>query len=338
MTEQTGALSRRSFLTTATAAAGAATFGAPWVARAVGAKYTLRIATLAPQDSSWMRTFRAVGREIKQATGGEVALKLYAGGVMGDEGAMVRKMRTGQLDGAAVTNVGLGDINKQLLMLQLPLLFRNYKELDRVRNAMADTFAKLLYDSGFLLMGWGDVGPLYLFSNSPIARPADIRATKMWVWDADPVSRTVMKVAGVNAIPLSVPDVLPSLQTGVVDAFANSPYGAIALQWYTKAKYVTNLKLAMVIGGSVITRKAWEQLPPAHQAVMKQIADKHHGKLLRRIRADNDAAVKTLTAKGISVVQPKAFGEWKAIANKVRAEMTGSFFDPALVNKMLSLL
>ncbi len=331
-------LSRRRFVQSAAAGSFSLAAGAPWIARGAAAKYTLKWGTLAPKSSTWMRTFAAVGREIKQATGGEVAFKLYPGGVMGDESAMVRKMRTGQLDGAAVTSVGLGDINKQLLMLQLPLLFKSYKELDRVRDAMAGTFGKLLLDSGFVLLGWGDVGPNYLFSNSPIARPADIRATKMWVWDADPVSSTVMKVAGVNAVPLGVPDVLPSLQTGVIDAFSNSPYGAIALQWYTKARYVTNLKLAMIIGGTVMSARSWGGLPAAHQEVIKAIGHKHHHKLLRRIRADNDAAIKTLVSKGIQVVPPQAFSEWKAIADKVRKTMTGSFFDPALIREMTSHL
>ncbi len=139
-------------------------------------------------------------------------------------------------------------------------------------------------------------------------------------------------------MPLGVPDVLPSLQTGVIDAFSNSPYGAIALQWYTKARYVTNLKLAMIIGGTVMSAQSWAGLPAAHQEVIKTIGQKHHHKLLRRIRADNDAAIKTLVSKGIQVVQPQAFSEWKAIADKVRKNMTGSFFEPALIREMMSHL
>ena len=327
--------SRRDFLRAATAGgAFALAGGAPWIARG-GAKYTFKIATLAPQNSTWMNTFRAVGRDIEQATDGEIAFKLYGGGVMGDESAMVRKMRTGQLDGAAVTSVGLGDIHKDVLMLQLPLLFRSYAELDRVRDKMKDKFAKLLADAGFVLLGWGDVGPQYLFSNVPIRTPAEIKATKMWVWDADPISREFMRVAGANAVPLGVPDVLPSLQTGVVNAFSNSPYGAIALQWYSKASYVTDLKLAMVIGGSVLTSKAWNQLPPAHQAAVKRVGEEHHGKLLRQIRSDNDAAVSTLKSKGIQIVAPSDFAQWKAAAETTRANLTGKHFDPALVREML---
>ena len=138
---------RRDFVrATAGVTAFALAGGAPLIARGK-AKYTLKIATLAPKGSSWMKSFEAAARELKKTTDGEAVIKLYGGGVMGDEPAMVRKMRTGQLDGAAVTNVGLGDINKQLLMLQLPLLFKRYSDLDRVRNKMAGTFSRLLQSS-----------------------------------------------------------------------------------------------------------------------------------------------------------------------------------------------
>lgn len=325
---------RRTFVKTAATAAGVALTGAPLVARGA-AKTVLKIATLAPDGSTWHKAFKQVAREIKARTEGAIDIKIYAGGVMGDEPAMVRKMRTGQLDGAAVTSVGLGDINQQLLMLQLPLLFRNDAELDKVRTAMSDKFTKLLADSGFVLSGWGDVGPGFLFSNTPIKQPSDAKSTKMWVWDSDPVSKEVMKIAGVNAVPLGVPDVLPSLQTGVIDAFTNSPYGAIALQWYTKAAYVTNLKLAMTIGGSVMTAKTWESLTDDQRTEMQAVANETHDKLLRRIRSDNKKAMKTLVDKGIQVVEPENMSAWLDLSVKVRENLTGKVFDAELVAEML---
>ena len=337
MTDVTRKPLRRTFLKGTAATTAAVATGFPLIAKAEP-EHKLRIATLAPDGSSWHRAFKQVAREVKTRTDGRVVLKIYAGGVMGDEAAMVRKMRTGQLDGAAVTNVGLGEINKQLLMLQLPLLFRNYKELDRVRDAMSDKFEGMLASAGFRLSGWGDVGAAYLFSNSPIRRPGDAKATKMWVWDTDPVSSEVMKVVGVNAIPLSVPDVLPSLQTGVIDAFLNSPYGAIALQWYTKAAYITNLKLAMTIGGSVMTDKAWGKLSDTDKQILTDISRSTHGKLLKRIRKDNTKAITALKDKGIQVVEPEDFGAWKKVADDVRKNLTGSLFESALVDEMMGHL
>ena len=330
--------SRRTFVKGSAAATAAAVTGFPLIAKGAPL-HKLRIATLAPDGSTWHKAFKQIAREVKDKTDGAVAIKIYAGGTMGDEPAMVRKMRTGQLDGAAVTNVGLGVINQQLLMLQLPMLFRNYAELDRVRNAMSGTFEGLLQKEGFLLDGnWGDVGFTYLFSNTPIRVPADAKKTKMWMWDGDPVSRQVMKVTGVNAVPLAVPDVMSSLQTGMIDAYLNSPYGAIALQWYTKAQYITDLKLAMTIGGSVLSMKSWEKLSPEIQQILHDVSQAKNKALLKRIRRDNKKAMTALVDKGIEVVKPQDFGEWKRVADEVRTGLTGNVFEPALIDEMMGHL
>ncbi len=297
----------------------------------------LKMASLAPKGSSWANTLEAAGREIKEKTGGEVQFKIYAGGVMGDEGAMVRKMRTGQIAGGALTSVGLGDIEPQLLMLQLPLLFKNEKQLDYVRGKMGPKFKTLMDKKGFKILAWGDVGFNYLFANTPIQTPEDAKKTKMWVWDADPISKEVMKVAGVNATPLGVPDVLPSLSTGVINGFINSPYGAVALQWYTKATYATNFKMAVTIGAIVISNKAWDKIPEKHRAVVAEVAKKHEAKLLKQIRRDNQAAAKTLKKKGIKFVDiaPGSFPKWKKLSDTVRSNLAGKLFDKALLNEML---
>ncbi len=329
--------SRRRFVQTSAAAGAAVTFGVPLLAKA-GSEHTLKIATLAPDGSSWHKAFKSVGLQIKEKTGGAVTIKVYAGGVMGDEKQMVRKIRTGQLDGAAVTSVGLGEINKQLLMLQLPLLFRSYDELDRVRSSMKSKFDALLEKGGVRMTGHGDVGFAYLFSNTPIRKPSDAKSTKMWVWEDDPVAKETMKVAGVNAVPLSLPDVLGGLQTGIVDAFPNSPYGAIALQWYSKAAYITNLKLSMSIGGSIISTDSWNKLGSQYQDVINEITESTHLKLLKRIRSDNQKAITTLKDKGIEVIEPEDFAAWKKVADTVRTNLTGSLFDKALVDEMMGLL
>ena len=331
------AATRRRFIRTTAAASAATILGAPYIAR--GAAKTLRIATLAPDGSSWHKAFEETAREVYARTNKELEIVIYAGGTMGDEGAMVRKMRHGQLDGAAITSVGLGEINKQLLMLQLPLLFANDSQLDYVRGQMSSTFEGLLDAGGFRLAAWGDLGFIYLFSNTPVKTPDDIKSTKMWVWDTDPVSKAVMEVAGVNAVELGVPDVLPSLQTGLIDAFTNSPYGSIALQWYTKAAYVTNLKMSVGIGGSVLTNKAWNDLDPAHQQVLTDVTKEKYGELVTRIRKDNKKSMKSLKEAGLAVVEPEDFARWGTIAVLAREKLIkDGVLDGDMVKTMLAHL
>jgi TRAP-type C4-dicarboxylate transport system substrate-binding protein len=331
------AATRRKFIKTSAAVSAGAVLGAPWVAKAKPIK--LRIATLAPVGSRWYKSFEETALKVKELTNGEVEIKVFGGGSMGDEPAMIRKARTGQIDAVACTSVGLGEVNPQLLMLQMPMLFKDHEDLDRTRNAMAPTFAGLLEKGGFKLGAWGDVGPIYIFSNQPVRTPSDIKSCKMWVWDADRVSKQVMKVVGANAVPLSVDLVLSSLKSGVVDAFTNSPYGAIALQWYTEAAYVTNLKLAMGIGGSVITLDAWNnKLNDSHRAALEQATAETHEKLLKDIRKDNKRAIKTLKDKGLQVVDPEDILAWGNAAVQVRKDLTGSLFEPALVEQMMKAI
>lgn len=332
------ASTRRRFIRSTAAASAATVLGAPYIAR--GATKKLRLATLAPERSSWHIAFEDTAREVYERTNKELEIIIYAGGTMGDEAAMVRKMRHGQLDGGAITSVGLGEINKQLLMLQLPLLFKDDKQLDYVRGQMSATFEALLEAGGFKLGAWGDVGPIYLFSNTPVKTPVDIRSTLMWVWDTDPVSKAVMAaVEGVNAVELGVPDVLPSLQTGMINAFTNSPYGAIALQWYSKAAFVTNLKLSFGIGGSVLTTKAWNDLDPAHQQVLTDVTKEKYSELVTRIRKDNKKAIKSLKDAGLTVVEPEDFVGWATVAVKAREKLIADkVLDGELVKTMLAHL
>ncbi len=294
----------------------------------------LKVASLAPKGSSWYKSFSKTKREIKKATNGAVVLKLYGGGVMGDEGAMVRKMRTGQLAGAALTSVGMGEVASEFFMYQLPMTFKNYKEVNYVREKMEPKFKEILDKKGFVLLHWGDVGFNYLFSNTPIANPSDITKTKMWVWDADPVSKAVMKSAGANAVQLGVPDVLPSLSTGVIDAFGNSPYGAVALQWHTKAKYVTDLKVGFTVGGLILTKKAWEKIPAEHQATIMEISKKNGAKLIKKIKSDNKKAIKTIVGGGVKSVKAENVKEWRRLAGGVEKVMVGKYFSAELLAEM----
>lgn len=326
--------SRRRFIRTTAAASATVAFGAPFIAK--GATKTLRLATLAPEKSSWHLAFEETAREVYARTNGELEIVIYAGGTMGDEAAMVRKMRTGQLDGGAITSVGLSEIDKQLLAPQIPMLFRDEKQLHYVREKMSSTFEGMLDKGGFKLGAWGNVGPIYIFSNTPVKTPDDLKSTKPWVWDTDDVSKAVMKVIGVNAVPLGVPDVLPSLQTGLIDAFTNSPYGAIALQWYSKATYVTNLKLSFGIGGSVLTKTAWEGLDAAHQQVLSDVTKEKYGELITKITKDNKKAIKSLKEAGIQVVEPEDYLKWASVAAQAREKLiTDGTIDRSIVTQML---
>lgn len=294
---------------------------------------TLKIATLAPPDSAWMRLFEGMNAEIKKATGGAVVLRYYPGGASGDEKDMVRKLRIGQLHGGALSSVGLGEIQPEVLVLQMPLLFRNYDELDHVRTKLSARFDALLEEKGYINLGWGDVGYTYVFSNVPVRTLDDLKKVKMWNWVDDPIGRKVFELAGINPVPLAVPDVLPSLQTGLIDGCYASPLVAIAMQWHTKVKYVATMPLVIGIGATVLSKKEFDAIPAEHQAKVREIALRWHAKLVRQIRDDNRKAVGTLKKAGIQTINIGAAEQkqWQEMSARTRAALSGKLFSAELL-------
>ena len=169
----------------------------------------LRIATLAPSGSSWMKVFNAWNLTIKKETNGSLKLRFYAGGSQGDERDFVRKMRAGQVDGASVTNTGLGQLVRQVLVLGVPGVLEEYDELDRVREELNERFEGMFDQEGYTMLGWGDVGKTRLFSMERIERPADIKQLRPWAWKDDLIFTEFLKVVGANPVRLGVPEVPP---------------------------------------------------------------------------------------------------------------------------------
>jgi len=186
---------------------------------------------------------------------------------------------------------------------------------------------------GFVILGWGDVGYTYIFSNVEVKTLDDLKKTKMWAWVDDPIGKKVFEVAGITPVPLSVPDVLPSLQTGLIDAVYTSPLASIALQWNTKVTHVATMPLAIGIGATLITKKQYDKLDDAQKKILRDVCAKWHKKLISQIRKDNKKSVKALTGSGITAVKvgPAEAKQWKGVAAKTRKALTGSLFPAALI-------
>ena len=301
---------------------------------------TLRIATLAPRSSTWMKFFYRMAREVKKKTGGAVTLKFYPDGSMGDEALLVEKMRLGQLQGAAITAVGLGKIQPAMLVQQVPLLFRTYQEVDCMREKLNGKFSALMEEKGYIALGYGDVGFIYMFGNKELRTPEHFRnGAKVWAWTDDPIGRAIQEIAKIPSVPLGVPDVLSSLQTGAIDTFYTAPYAAIALQWFLHAKFIMNIKIAMAVGATVLTKAAWERIPAEHRVTLREVTEKWSAKLNKSLRVDNRNAVKTLKkSHGLQVVKlsKEERAEWRGIAKQVRSQFVGSLYSQELLDEVLS--
>jgi TRAP-type C4-dicarboxylate transport system substrate-binding protein len=271
-----------------------------------GPTVTRRVATLAPPGTPWMRILDRGARQVADATGGRVTTEFFFGGAQGDELDMVRKMKLGQLDGAALTSVGLGMIYPGIRVLQLPFLFESVEELDHVRERVWPHFQAEFRKAGFELRDPSDVGWVRLFSKRPIASVKDLKAAKPWLWKDDPITAAMFERLGVAGVPLGVPDVLPSLKSGRIDACYASPLAAVALQWYTEVTHATSLELSYGTGALVLRAEAWNAASDADRAAETRIAHETAVELVARIRADNARALDALKQAGVTVVDTPA--------------------------------
>jgi TRAP-type C4-dicarboxylate transport system substrate-binding protein len=191
---------------------------------------TLKFATLAPEGSPWMKAFKEANRELLSRTGGTVKMRAYPGGVMGDDHTLLRKMRIGQIHIAGLTGLGVGEIDKELQVLGTPFLFQNYEEVDHVLSKTSNRFEKILEKKGYILLGWSEIGFIYMMSNKPMSSVEDIRNAKVWMPEGDPMSQAVFEKAGVSPVPLGISDVLLALQTVGPLLFSGSPRSGTSLE------------------------------------------------------------------------------------------------------------
>ena len=262
----------------------------------------LRLATLAPSGSPWMEVLDKAAAETKDKTGGRVTLKYFEGGQQGDERDFVRKIKLGQLDGAAVTAVGLSMIDESIRVLELPMMFESAEELDYVADKMWPYFQKKFEKKGFKLNDRGEVGWIYFLSKSEVKSLDDLKGQKLWLWGDDQLVGAVFKKLGLNGVPLGVPEVDAALTSGKINACYGSPVAAVALQWYSKIKFMTSMPMSFAIGATVISTESLKKIAPADQKILEEIGTANAKKLRKVIRKANDDAQATMTRKGITVV------------------------------------
>jgi TRAP-type C4-dicarboxylate transport system substrate-binding protein len=273
----------------------------------------LKVGTLAPEGSSWHIILKEMGEKWKQAPGGGAQLRLYAGGVLGDEPLMVSKMRIGQIQGGVFTVVGLAQIDPSIYCLTVPMMYRSYEELDYVREKMQPILREKFRRKGFVLLNWADGGWVTFFSKAPVLVPEDLKKRKFFVWAGDNKATDLWKSAGYTPVPLAATDILPSLQTGLINTFHATPVSALSFQWFALAPHMTELHWAPLIGGAVLTQKAWDAIPEASRPAIEAAAVEAEGRMKAEIRTADDKALQVMKTKGLSVhpITPEQYAAWQ---------------------------
>ena len=304
---------------------------------AVSKTAVIKIATLAPEGTIWTEIFNDLNAELKTATNNGVRLKIYPGGVLGNEKDMIRKMFIGQIHGAILTSAGLANIFNEMDVFQIPFFFDTYDEVDYVLKKMDGFFKKGFADKGYILPAWTEGGFIRLMSTKPMASLDDLRKAKIWTWEDAPMAKAIFDEAGISAIPLSLPDVLVGLQTGLVEVVYAPPSGAISLQWFTKTKYMTDFPLMYLIGGIVIKNNFLKKLSPDHREILVALCSKYMDRLKLEVRKENQEAIKVMSKHGVKLILPSGeqIKELKDLSIRAMNNQVGKSFSKRIKDDVI---
>jgi TRAP-type C4-dicarboxylate transport system substrate-binding protein len=303
-----------------------ALLAALWLADAAGAQpVTIKMATLVPDGSSWHQILKETAEKWKTISGGRVIVKLYAGGVAGDDPDVVRKMRLGTLNAGVLTSVGIGEVDRSVYALSIPMQYDSYDEVYGVLEKMRPRLEQGLEAKGFVVLNWVDGGWVQFFTQKPVAVPDDLKALKLFVWAGDRDSVEVWKSLGMQPVPLPSTEIATALQTGLVNALGCPPQVAVIAQYYNHARNMTDLKWQLLLGASLINKSTWEKIPADIRPALLEAARTDGKRLQEEIRKSADRDVEAMRKRGLNVVpvDEKARALWQKTAESAYPRIRG---------------
>jgi TRAP-type transport system periplasmic protein len=275
-----------------------------WSTAALAKTTTIKVALVTPEGSTWTNTIREMDAELKKQTNGEVKLKIYPGGIKGDEMDVLRLIRAHRLDASGFSGVGMGIILPQIRILEAPLLFKNYAEIDRVKARLFDQFAAEFEKKGYVLLGFAEAGFVYFYSKKSLVGPEALKEVKMWVWKGDPVAESFLETFGIRTYPLNLADVNTGLETGMIDSFYSPPLAAVAFQWTTRIEHILDYPMVNSTGALLISKRTFYRLSEENRRLLKAISLKYCKRLVDLTRQENKDALAVLADSGIQIDKP----------------------------------
>jgi len=307
---------------------------------APAAPVTLKFATLAPEGSAWMQTFEKLKAEAAEATGGAAKIRVYPAGVMGEEKDVLVKIKAGQLDGGGFLGNGIARICPEANALMFPMTFRSPEEVDAAMKALTPWLEERCRANGYVVLGWTEVGFSHVMGNRPVKGLDDFRGAKVWSIPNEPMLAALFKTAGISTIPVPVADVLPALQTGLLDTVYAPPLAAVSMQWTGRVKYRNDLRLAYTFGGLFVAETSWNRLPEEARAKVLAISRRLTTELTAEVRKSNAEALEVMAKAGIEVTHATdADAEGlRKVSDETRQRLRGDLFPAEADDRIQSFL
>lgn len=302
-------------------------------AAALAQASVIKLATLVPEGSVWDKAMREMGAQWSTATQGRVTLRIYPGGVAGDEPDVVRKMRLGQLQASAVTTAGLASLDPAFNIFNIPMFFLSYPELYATLDVLEPVLKKRLEEKGFVLLAWGHGGWVYFFTKNAVADAASLKKTKLFVWAGDEQLAQQWKSLGFQPVALAATDMMTGLQTNMIDAYPSTPLLGLTLQWYRQTPNIMGLGLAPLVGGLVVTKSSWMKLSEPDRTKILAACKKLEHRLEVEVPKQDTTAVTEMQKRGLKVnpVRPADAAAFSGIADQFAAGIPGSRVPPEIL-------
>jgi len=294
----------------------------------------IKLATLIPTGSSWYAPLRDMAESWHTASGGEIKVRIYAGGVAGDDPEVVRKMRIGQLHAATVTTQGLRKIVPDIIALHLPMMLRSSDELDYVRQQVLPELRTRIESKGFVVLNWADAGWVRFFCKKPVVHPDDLKPLRIFVWSGNTLVAKAWRDAGYLPVPLAATDILGALQSGLIDCVPTVPIAALSYQWFGLAPHMTDIKWTPFTGATVVSSRTWRKIPKGMRKRLRAIAEDTGRRLKSRTRELDRQSIEMMQKYGLKVhkVPADVIPAWETRARNAYPPFVGSIVSPAFLS------
>jgi TRAP-type C4-dicarboxylate transport system substrate-binding protein len=301
---------------------------------------TLKIGSIAPAGTPWDITLKEIAADWRSISGGRIDMKIYAGGIAGDEEAMIRKMKVGHLDGVVVTSIGLKLISTDLFIMSLPRLLKSIEEYEYLVPRIEDSYDRLMEDKGYKLITWTMAGWIHFFSTERVVVPSDLKDLKIGIIPGQEGMERIWKNLGYKVLPVSTIDWLSSLQGGMVQATFTSPLAAAAYQIFGVANHMLDFQISPLLGAFMLSERSWSRIPPGMRQELIQAAQKRVRPLYERSSELEEEAMEIMIENGLIVhrIDEPQRAEWETEMEKAYARGLGDEYSGELFEEILEHL
>jgi TRAP-type C4-dicarboxylate transport system substrate-binding protein len=303
------------------------------------AQVVIKLGTIAPEGSIWHDALLKLRQTWRDQSGGKVELRIYAGGVLGGEEELVRKLQRESIDAVTLSGAGLHAVDPAFNCLSLPMLFNGVEEMDRVRDGIAPAIEKRLEGKGIMVLNWAVAGVAYFFTKHPVHTPDDLRKGRIWMPPGAPYMDRLYRHFGLRAVPLPATEMLTGLQTGLIDIIAAPPLFALLDRSYQAAGYMTDLEWGALVASTLVNARAWARVPPEFQPVLMASAREIGQSMRDQVRRAGEDAIQQMQARGLKVIKltPAERALWRAEVNRAYPALRGEYCVPELYDEVMRL-